>query len=49
MTIKRGLNEEQKKSKKPITESIDDDNETDEPQDVLGPYDSRWVDKLLEL
>lgn len=48
MVIKRGLNEEQKKSKKPIVECQDDEG-SDEPQDVLTPYDSRWVDKTLEL
>lgn len=46
MVIKRGLNEDQKKSQKPIVENADDDD-NDEPQDVLIPYDSRWVDKVL--
>lgn len=47
MVIKRGLNEDQKKSQKPIVENADDDD-NDEPQDVLIPYDSRWVDKVLQ-
>ena len=49
MVIKRGLNEEQKNSKKPVTECNDDDDDNDEPQDVLGPFDGRWVDKVLEI
>ena len=47
MVIKRGLNAEQKKSKQPVVVVEEFNDENIPPADVLGPYDSRWVDKVL--
>ena len=49
MQVKRGLTEEQKKNKKLVMESMDDDEDDQTPVDVLIPYDGKWVDTVLAL